>query len=129
MPNLNPLRGDIFWVKIPANHVVGREQFKRRPWLVVSSNSIHTIPDLDLVIGVPLSQKVHKQNRQYRILVTEQNVLLEQGSTLVSCDRVALTEQVRALSIQRLEFPRAARLTTTALYAVEAGVAFVLDIH
>jgi mRNA-degrading endonuclease toxin of MazEF toxin-antitoxin module len=123
MPSLNPKRGEIYWVLVPAAHTVGTEQQKRRPWIIFSDDATVT---QSLVIAVPLSLKVHKQNRQYRILVTEANVLRDPGSSLIPGDRVALTEQIRSLSLDRLEPQRQGRLTDTALYAVEAGVAFVL---
>lgn len=123
MPSLNPKRGDIYWVLVPAHHTVGTEQQKRRPWIIFSDESVTT---QGLVIAVPLSQKIHKQNRQFRILVTQANIIHDLGSSLMPGDRIALTEQIRAISIERLEPLRQGRLTDTALYAVEAGVAFVL---
>jgi mRNA-degrading endonuclease toxin of MazEF toxin-antitoxin module len=123
MPTLNAKRGDIYWISVPAQHTVGTEQQKRRPWIIFSDD---VTVSLGLVIAVPLSLKVNKQNRQFRILVTEANVLRDPGSTLVPGDRVALTEQIRALSVNRLDPDRQGRLTDTAFYAVEAGVAFVL---
>ncbi len=125
MPSLNPQRGDIYWVSIPVSHTVGSEQYKRRPWIIVSANAIAHI---GIVIGVPLSQKVKKQNRLFRIHIPHSSITYDPGTTLMPGDRVALTEQVRALSIDRLESPRAGCLTATALYAVEAGLAFVLEI-
>jgi mRNA-degrading endonuclease toxin of MazEF toxin-antitoxin module len=124
MMSPNPHRGDIYWVPISQSHTVGSEQYKRRPWVIVSSNAIVQV---GMVIGVPLSQKVHKQNASFRIFVANSNILYEQGTTLIPGDRVALTEQVRALSVQRLELPLQGRLTDTALYSVEAGLAFVLE--
>jgi hypothetical protein len=83
-----------------------------------------------MVVAVPLSMKAHKQNRQFRISIADSEIIREPGNTsLMPAERIALTEQLRALSVDRLEFPRAARLTDTALYAVEAGIAFVLEIH
>jgi hypothetical protein len=76
---------------------------------------------------VPLTTKINKQNRQFRILILARDVLAEPGSSF-SGEQVALTEHVRALSLDRAEFPRVARVTATALYAVEAGVAYALDI-
>jgi mRNA-degrading endonuclease toxin of MazEF toxin-antitoxin module len=124
MPTPSPQRGDVYWVRIPAQHTVGSEQYKRRPWLIVSNSATLSA---NLVIGVALSQKVQKQNPTFRILITQANTILEAGSSLIPCDRVALTEQVRCLSIDRLEFPRAARVTDVALYMVEAGLAFILE--
>ena len=124
MPNPNPLRGDIYWIKIPQAQTVGSEQYKRRPWVIISSSAITL---LRMVVAVPLSQKTQQQNRQFRILIPSSNVVYEPGTTLVPCDRLALTHQIRALAIERLELPRVGRLTETAISAVEAGIAFVLD--
>ncbi len=124
MPNPSPRRGDIFWVNVPANHIVGSEQYKRRPWIVISGDAVLS---QKLVIAIPLTSRIQKQNRQFRILIAGSNIILDPQSGMMPGDQLALTEQLRALSIDRLEYPRAARLTDTALYAIEAGVAFVLD--
>ena len=126
MPNPNPQLGDICWVKVPQHHTVGSEQYKRRPWIIVSSSALS---NLKVVVGVPLSMQAQKQNPLFRIAIADSEILRDAGSTLIPGDRVALTEQVRALAIERLEFPRTAHLTDTALFAVEAGLAFVLEIH
>ena len=126
MPNPNPQRGEIYWIDVPRRHTVGSEQYKRRPWLVVSTNAIGYLP---IVIGVPLSFEVQKKNRTFRIAILATDIILEPGATLDPGERVALTEQVRVLSTERMEFPRQGRITETALYAVEAGLAYVLDIQ
>ena len=126
--NPRPQRGDIYWVNVPKKHTVGHEQYKRRPWLIVSNNAI---APLDIVVGVPLSFQVQKKNRYFRIAILASNIIHEPGSTnpLDPGDRIALSEQVRVLSVDRLEQPRSARVTDTALFAVEAGLVFVLDIQ
>ena len=121
----NPQRGDVYWVNIPRKHTVGHEQYKRRPFLIVSNNAIH---HLDIAIGVPLSFQTQKRNRQYRIQILASDIILDPGSTLDPGERIALTEQVRCLSVERLEPTRQARVSDTAVYAVEAGLAFVMDI-
>lgn len=127
-PLTHPQRGDIYWVNIPQRHTVGHEQYKRRPWLIVSNNAI--VP-LGLVVGVPLSFQLQKKNRLFRISILATEIIREVGASnpLDPGERIALTEQVRTLSIDRLERPRSGRVTDTALFAVEAGVAFVLDIQ
>lgn len=122
----SPRRGEVYWVNIPKSHTVGHEQYKRRPFLIISNNAIH---HLDIVIGVPLSFQTHKANRQYRIQVLANDIIMDAGSTLDPGDRIALTEQVRCLSVERLEPDRQATLTDTATYAVESGTAFVMDIR
>ena len=77
-------------------------------------------------MGVPLTSKLVKQNKQFRILISASEILTEPSASF-SGDQLALTEHVRALAIERIEFPRVARVTNTALYAVESGLAFVLD--
>jgi mRNA-degrading endonuclease toxin of MazEF toxin-antitoxin module len=122
----NPQRGEVYWVNIPKRHTVGHEQYKRRPFLIISNNAIH---HLKLVIGVPLSFEVRKKNRQYHIGVLASDVVMDPGSTLQAGERIALAEQARCLALERLEPDRQAKLTDTAVYAVEAGVAFVMDIR
>ena len=124
MPNSSPQRGEIYWVNVPRAHTVGTEQFKKRPWLIVSTNSI---AQLQLVIGVPLTTKIQKRNRQFRMAILQNDIILEPNSTLEACERVALTEQVRALSVERFDFPRVARVTDSAIYAIEAGLKFVME--
>jgi hypothetical protein len=82
-------------------------------------------------VGVPLSFQIQKKNRQFRISIPATEIINEVGSPkpLDPGERIALTEQVRTLSVDRLEMPRSARITDTALFAVEAGVVFVLDIQ
>src|SRR5882724_3121387 len=89
-----PQRGDIYWVNIPKQHIVGHEQYKRRPWLIVSNNAI---APLDIVIGVPLSFQIHKKNRQFRIAIPATEIIHEVGCSrpLDPGERIALTEQVR----------------------------------
>lgn len=126
MQNPRPQRGDVFWVKIPLDHTVGSEQqSKRRPWLIVSTNALHVLP---IVIGVPLSLRTHKANRQFRIAIPPSHFIVESGQAVETESRIALTEQIRTISVERLEFPRIARVTDTALASVEAGIAFCLEI-
>jgi len=129
LPSPKPQRGDIYWLEIKENQTEGSEQFGYRPWLVVSVNSINA--QLPIVVAVPLTSEFHKieNARQFRILIPESQKIQEPGHPK-GCkgDSVALTEQVRVLSIERLRSQRAARLPERAMGAVEAGIAFVLDI-
>lgn len=110
---------------MPKSHTVGSEQYKRRPWLIISNNAT---TQFRMVIGVPLSFKVHKGNRLFRIRILATDIIADSGSNLDPGERIALTEQIRALSVERLEFPRQGKVTDSALFAVEAGVAFILDL-
>ena len=97
---------------------------------MVSVNSINA--QLPIVVAVPLTSELHKIEgaRQFRILIPESPKIQEPGHPK-GCkgDSLALTEQIRVLSIERLPARRAARLLPErAMGAVEAGMAFVLDI-
>lgn len=121
----SPQRGDIFWAEVLKSETRGSEQFNRRPWLIVSKTILNS--RIPVVVAVPLSTRVEKQNRWFRILVPAREKTAESGTNGCPGDSLALTEQIRVLSVERLDAVRAARVTSKALAAVEAGIAFVLD--
>jgi mRNA-degrading endonuclease toxin of MazEF toxin-antitoxin module len=128
-PVSRPRRGDIYWLEMPEEHTVGSEQYGCRPWLVVSLNDIND--KFPIVLAVPLTSHTEKATgtRQFRILIPDKHKIQDPGHSR-GChgDSLALTEQTRVLSTDRLPDQRAAYLTTTAMDAVEAGLAFVFDI-
>lgn len=121
----SPKRGDIFWVDVHTREVRGSEQDKPRPYIIVSIDALNSV--LPIVIGVPLSSNIQKQNA-HRILVGPSDIINEPGTR--GCQPgVALIEQVRVLSTVRLGTDvRLARLTPTAMAKVEAALAYVLGI-
>lgn len=119
-------QGEIYWVDIPKAHTVGSEQWKRRPYIIVSRDAINRIGRN--VVGVPLSSKLHKAS-QYRILLPATEIIKDIGRPDSITDSVALTDQLRVLDVSRLEQPRIGKLSTTAVMALELGVAFVFDIR
>ncbi len=105
-----PKRGDLHYADVAGSETRGREQFKRRPWVIVSSNRLNN--SLETVIAVPLTtqlQKHSEQARVFRVLVPKNEVVPEPGFSVVgpfeidplpafrAQDSVALTEQVRVL--------------------------------
>lgn len=58
------MRGDVYWVELPPRHTKGEEQRTNnggpRPWVIVSAPAIHL--QIELVIGVPLTTKTHKES-------------------------------------------------------------------
>jgi len=126
MPPTSVKRGDIFWGTFPEDESTGREQHGRRPCLVVSVNTVND--RLDVVVIVPLSSKIMKVNRQFRILIPENHKITEVGTNGCPGESVALCEQVRLISKARLDDIRVAHLTPTAIASVEAGLAYVLGI-
>ncbi len=125
-PSNPPQRGDIFWADFPKEHSVGSEQYGRRPVLVVSANSINQA--IPTVVIVPLTSQTQKKNRQFRIAIPESQKIPEPGTAGCPGESIALTEQVRMVSTIRLDNQRVARVTGSAIGAVEAGLSFVLSI-
>src|SRR5882762_2592945 len=101
MPPSNPQRGDIFWADFPAIDSVGSEQRGRRPVLVVSANSLNQ--NLPIVVVVPLTSQTQKKNRQFRIVIPESQKISEPGTLGCPGESLALTEQVRMISKNRLD--------------------------
>jgi len=121
-----PRRGDIFWADLPIQDSVGSEQRGPHPVLVLSVNIVND--HLPICVVVPLSSKLHKENRQFRIRITAAEKTQEPGTKGCPNDSLALTEQVRCISRNRLDPKRVARATPIAVGAVESGIKYVLGI-
>ncbi|MDO5092924.1 MAG: type II toxin-antitoxin system PemK/MazF family toxin [Propionibacteriaceae bacterium] len=81
-----PERGDVVWASMdPA---VGREQAKRRPWLVLSERALHRVRGL--IIAVPLT---HTD----RGWVTHVNL-----TPFGDEPTIAMCEQVKSISTSRI---------------------------
>lgn len=119
-------RGMVFWADVPKPHTMGSEQYKRRPWLVVSSDTIHQ--RLALVLAVPLSTQGHKASdfARHRIVMELKDFSPNPDGAPLTEPSVALTEQVRALAHMRLEGEPAGRFSAEAMTRVDAGLRFVL---
>lgn len=117
-------QGDIYRVDIPKSHTVGSEQFKRRPYIIVSRTAVNHLGRN--VVGVPMSTKVHKAS-QYRILLPAAELIRDVGYPDSFQDSVALTDQIRVLDVSRLEV-KMGRLSDSAIISVGLGLAFLFDI-
>jgi len=126
MPPTSVKRGDIFYAEFPEDESLGSEQHGRRPCAVMSANLLND--RLNVAIVVPLSTVVTKANRQYRILIPENQKLSEPGTAGCPGESVALCEQVRIISKARMDSVRVAHLTAVAIGSIEAGLAYVLNI-
>ncbi|MEW6211538.1 MAG: type II toxin-antitoxin system PemK/MazF family toxin [Acidobacteriota bacterium] len=121
-----PKRGDIFWASLPAGESAGSEQHGTRPVLVISVDIINE--NLPICVIVPLSNQLHKENRHHRIRIVESEKIQEPGTRGCPGDSLALTEQLRCISRNRLDANRVARLKPIAMGAVEAGIKYVLGL-
>lgn len=120
-----PQRGDIFWVNLPESQSVGREQNKRRPAVVMSMAPINDAHEICVV--VPLTSQEHSADNIYhRIKVSPSEMVPESGTTGSPRESIALTEQIRCVSIERLDSRRVATLKPSAMGRIEAGIKYIL---
>ena len=124
MPDIK--QGEIYMVEIPKSHTVGTEQWKRRPYIIMSRLAVNRAGDN--VIGIPLSSATHKAC-QHRILLPAVEIIKTVGSTFNFVNSVALTDQARVLDYQRLELPCIGTLSRNAVLSVQLGLAFLFDIR
>ena len=108
---LNPRRGDIAWVRLDPTQ--GSEIAKTRPCVVLSSDALNQWRKT--VVVVPLSTSP-KPNPPLAVPVRFGNR-----------DSVAIPDQIRAVSKERLERV-AFHLTASEMEAVEQAVRDVLDL-
>lgn len=119
-------RGEVYWVEIPESQTVGSEQWKRRPYIIVSRTAVNRLGHN--VVGVPLSTKTGKAS-QHRILLPANEIIKDPGCSDAIMESVALTDQIRVLDVKRLEQPKIEHLSRTGVAAVELGLAFLFDIR
>lgn len=100
------------------------------PWLVVSSDRLHT--RFPIVQAIPLTSQLQKQEQylEARIRIAGSAIVhmtvAPSTRPLAVADTLALTEQLRVLSHERLLSDPIARISKSAYYAVEAGIKHVL---
>jgi mRNA-degrading endonuclease toxin of MazEF toxin-antitoxin module len=127
-----PKRGDIFWAKLPAIESVGSEQRDDRPVVVMSEVMVVSIDEINdqvpICVIVPLTNALEKENRKNRIRIPANFKVDEPGTKGSPGDSLALTEQIRCISVERLDRKRVAYLKPTARNAVEGGIKYVLRI-
>lgn len=125
-----PQRGDIYHLEIPIEQIKGSEEYGYRGWLIVSASQLAV--RLPIVIAVPLTTPLDKDKGGYdvhRIRITDAEKITEAGERGCQGESLALTEQVRVLSIDRLPEKRSCRVRPTTIYKVETGLAFVLGMR
>jgi len=135
--HLNP--GDIVWVDMPPTvptgspgGLVGSEQRKTRPWVVISDRKRFQERGLGLFVGVPLTTKLHRQGPKFRILVPQANVTyqdtqLPPKDKLLRGDTLALTEHVRSLSERRI-LSKPGMVSASVVDDLRVAVAYILNL-
>lgn len=132
----NISRGMIFWAEVLNREARGSEQRHNvpSPWLIVSTGRIHR--RLPIVQAVPLTSKIAKDTgdfRHFRIKLLDSELTHYDISGEAPPDRplniggqLALTEQLRVLSHDRLLGDPVAQLSSKGIFSVEAGIRYVL---
>lgn len=123
---MSVLQGEIYWVDIPYSEIRGHEQAGRRPFIIVSRDSVNKA--VKTVIGVPMSTTIANQPA-FRIAIPASEItkdVLYQGH--IAPHSVAKTDQARILDQSRLE-QKMGRLSHKATLAVTLGLAWVLNIQ
>ena len=124
MPDIK--QGEIYMVDIPIAHTVGSEQWKRRPYVIMSRLAVNKAGRN--VVGVPLTHATDKACA-HRMLLPAREIIRAAGCNFTFVDSVALTDQLRVLDVNRLEMPSLGCLSKTAVYGLTACLAFLLDIR
>ena len=111
-------QGDVYWCEPDPKDTVGSEQEVDRPWMIVSIPRFHRG---NCVVGLPLSRHTEKA-LAHLIKVPKQEITVQDGSP--SIDRVALTDQIRALDKTRLR-KKHGFVSTRAINAIKLGLDYL----
>ena len=96
--------------------------------LVVSVDNVNR--DVPICVIVPLTTSTTKTPRQFRIRIPQAEKIDVTGTSGCPGDSLALTEQVRCISVSRIDKKKGkvATVTPQALAAVEIGLKYVLKL-
>lgn len=111
-------RGEIYFVDL--NPTKGREQFGRRPVLVLSIDAINRLP---LVVTVVVGTKGENITRDYPT-----NVRVSAEESGMSAESVFLCFQIRSLDSGRFPGRRAGRVSGETLARIENAVRYCLGL-
>jgi mRNA-degrading endonuclease toxin of MazEF toxin-antitoxin module len=116
--------GDIVWVEIHPTETRGAEQFKQRPYVIVSRTGINRA--LKTIVGVPLSLgAVDSGSSGFRIFIPKEEIIGAQNPQ----DCIAKCDQVRSFDPSERVRGKFGRLSATALSAVGAGLGYLFDLR
>jgi len=121
--------GDVLLIDVPQRHTEGREQFKARPWIVMSTNRAHRAP-LDLVVAIPLTSKLHRETefREMRIRIPK-HFIHTTDARFKHQDSLALTEHVRSLSLERcIDKKKVGQIDPEAVSSLKAALRYLFGL-
>jgi mRNA-degrading endonuclease toxin of MazEF toxin-antitoxin module len=115
-------QGEIYWLTLPDRG--GREQYGRRPCIVMSRHSINRG---NPVVVVPMTTNLSKAN-SFNIKIPANEIAKDVLSSSAVVDSVALCSQVIMVDKRKLE-GRLGKLSANAVLAVQLGLSYVFDIR
>jgi len=118
-------QGDIYWVEIRQSETKGSEQWKRRPYVIVSRTGVNKTSRT--VVGVPMTSEMRKAGG-FLITLPASEIVKDVGCTSNIVDSVALVDQIRVLDISRLEQRIGCLSRTATIGLLELGLGFLFDI-
>jgi mRNA-degrading endonuclease toxin of MazEF toxin-antitoxin module len=131
-----PKRGELYELEIPEGEIEGKEFFGVHAYVVVSVNAISE--NTRLAVVVPLTSPISKETgarkdvgdygRFRRKIPEGSKIRFPNTGTPYSGESIALTEQVRVISIERFKKPAFGKLTEGAMAQIELGLAWVQGI-
>lgn len=110
-------RGEIYFVNL--NPIKGREQSGERPVLVLSNNTINSLP---LVVTVVVGTKGHNISKEYPV-----NVRVPSAESGLPMETVFLCFQIRSLDNSRFPKNPAGRISEKFMEKIEKTVKYCLD--
>jgi len=124
-------QGEIYWVNIPANQVLGSEQAGNRPCIVMSRTSLNR--RLNTVVVVPMSTHGGTVTPEslatqppFRIMIPVSEITRDIACNDALSLSVAKADQARVIDKQRLG-RKIGKLSQTAIISVGVGLANVFD--
>ncbi|MHB8486835.1 MAG: type II toxin-antitoxin system PemK/MazF family toxin [Candidatus Acidiferrales bacterium] len=111
-------QGDIYWCEPDPSDTVGSEQEGDRPWVIISTARLHRG---NCAVGLPLSRHLEKACA-HLIAIPKNEITMEDGNP--SIDRVALTDQIRALDKRRFR-RKAGHISPRAINAIRLGLDYL----
>jgi len=123
MPDIK--QGDIYWVEIRQSETKGSEQYKRRPYIIVSRTGLNKVGRT--VVGVPMTSETRKAGG-HLILLPAREISKDVGCASNIVDSVALVDQIRVLDLSRLEERIGSLSRTATIGLLELGLGFLFDI-
>lgn len=120
MPNPPSIlnQGDMYWCNPDPKDTEGSEQAGDRIWLIISIPRLHRGR---CAVGLPLSRHMEKAGA-HLVQIPKEEITMEDGNP--SIDRVALTDQIRALDKTRLR-KKAGFVSVRAISAIKLGLDYL----